>query len=334
MSLRLRERWAALGLLTLSCTAADPDADEILPASPGPSCSAGAETCSVVLEEGPDPGRVVSCCDSIWVPGGTFPMGFSAAEFEGDAEAASQARDHDVRVRGFFLDRFEITIARFSAYAAQYSEYPAAEAGAHPVIGGSGWQAEWNEHLPPPGQMLRSGSEASAVSSAPEAQHLPAGGLSWFEAFAFCIWDGGRLPTEAEWEYAAAGGRLDRPYPWGSDRSVADALRSAPLESIGASAATRGFFGHDDLAGGVHEWVLDWYDEDFYLEVGGACSDCANLRDGIGRVIKGGADAAYASNVNTEFRAAARYLAAPGMRLAAVGARCARDPTAPDSSLP
>ena len=56
----------------------------------------------------------------------------------------------------------------------------------------------------------------SPVSGSASQENLPINCVDWAEAYAFCIWDGGFLPSEAEWEYAAAGGSLQLDYPWGS----------------------------------------------------------------------------------------------------------------------
>jgi formylglycine-generating enzyme required for sulfatase activity len=281
----------------------------------------------------------VSCCDSPWVPGGTFPMGFSPREVLRPDELQDEDRDHPVTVSGYFLDRFEITWSRLEAYAEQYPGPPAAGSGAHPVVPASGWDPAWDRELPASGEALLAqlrpvGSAAASSSSAdagPSAPLAPGGDLAadrlnWFVAFAFCIWDGGRLPTEAEWEYAAAGGALNYSYPWGADTAPVAALRMSAAAPVGSHPELRGVFGQDDLAGGVIEWAFDWFSEQYYLQGGLDCVDCANTREELARVVRGAADSDCCGGaLPTEYRAAARNSRAPGVLLPGVGARCARD---------
>ena len=115
---------------------------------------------------------------------------------------------------------------------------------------------------------------------------LPMVYVTWFEAFAFCAWDGGRLATEAEWNYAAAGGDEQRLYPWGAaeadaTRAVYGCIRSSCPASIilpvGSKPAGNGKWGHSDLAGSVAEWNFDWYPTTLYKN---PCVDCAETKVG------------------------------------------------------
>src|SRR5208337_5658772 len=79
----------------------------------------------------------------------------------------------------------------------------------------SGWQAAWESYVTPTNASLA--CTGMTWTSAPGTQEtLPINCVNWYAAYAFCIWDGGFLPREAEWEYAAAGGSEQREYPWGS----------------------------------------------------------------------------------------------------------------------
>lgn len=93
--------------------------------------------------------------------------------------------------------------------------------------------------------------------------------VTWYEAFAFCIWDGGRLPTQAEWNYAAAGGQEQRFYPWTTDEDILwddggdYAVYYTPEtpvtqpDAVGSKPLGVGKWGQYDLAGNVAEWVWD-----------------------------------------------------------------------------
>lgn len=231
------------------------------------------------------------------------------------AEEADELPEHDVTLSSFWLDRFEVTVGRFRVFVAAYEQgwRPAAGHGAHPRITGSGWQPAWDSELPGDATALSTALEAcfdehadagndtkdtwSASASGLEAH--PINCVPWHVAFAFCAWEGGRLPTEAEWEYAAAGGATNRLMPWGepmphqgegTDLACWNDTSGDFPAAVGSFPAGAGYWGHLDLSGNVAEWTLDWYDEAWFAGDGAACHDCANLApSSLGRVFRGAA---------------------------------------------
>jgi formylglycine-generating enzyme required for sulfatase activity len=172
-------------------------------------------------------------------------------------------------------------------------------------------------------------------------ENLPIGCVDWYQAYAFCIWDGGFLPSEAEWEYAAAGGRQQRLYPWGTmgpgdDNTYAIYNCLYPIDvacinnccsgvqnlaPVGTPALGAGLWGQLDLAGEVFEWNLDWY------LAYAPCADCANLTapdtptPGPLRVIRGG------NFMNAgQLSPPDRDSALPAAHHSIFGVRCARTP--------
>jgi len=209
---------------------------------------------------------------------------------------------------------------------------PASGAGAHPLISGSGWDTAWNTNLPTNTTFLEDNITCSAnyetwTSSAGANETYGINCVNWYEAFAFCIWDGGRLPTEAEWEMATAGGTDNRLYPWGQAIPMAShgncmSSGNSPFIAVGSYPAGMGRWGHYDLGGNMWEWGLDWYSDSWYDPgPGNPCNNWANLSTDTDRVKRGGSWYHIATNM----RSANRAKHGPNNRQYDLGFRCARD---------
>lgn len=131
----------------------------------------------------------------------------------------------------------------------------------------------------------------------PNLNPFPVYGVTWFGAQAYCEAIGRRLPTEAEWEYAAKGTN-GLVYPWGNQWSSTNAMTSrppvdqaaapVPVESFPAGASL--FSGTLHMAGNVEEWVADWYDPNYYttLAASGTAVDPQGPFTGTEKVLRGG----------------------------------------------
>jgi len=273
------------------------------------------------------------CAQELLVEGGTFLMGSpDAAGFE------SEYPQHTVTLDSFWLDQYEVTVGRFRRFvdAFQPSNLSAGQ-GAHPALPDSGWRDEWALTLPEtPAEFDFAIAECGGTWTAtPEANEArPISCITWFEALAFCAAEGKRLPTEAEWEYAASGGSEQRTYPWGDEPpSVEHAVfgcrfdgeatcTDADLPVAGSLAAGVGRFGQFDLAGSLWEWTLDAY-APYTTE---NCDNCALLGDAQApRVFRGGD---FKFDDPASLRASTRYAFLPAFPDPTRGFRCARS-TAP-----
>jgi formylglycine-generating enzyme required for sulfatase activity len=260
------------------------------------------------------------------VPGGTFYRSYDGVD--------NTDMSHPATVADFYLDKYEITVGRFRAFVnagmGTQANPPAAGAGAHPLIPGSGWDSTWNTNLPANTPSLTAsltatttrcgsfGSPPTWTDTAGSNESNPISCIDWYAAFAFCAWDGGRLPTEAEWNYAASGGSEQRYYPWSSppasttiDASYAvycdDAdfiAGSCVVQNVGSkSPKGDGKWGQADLGGNVLEWTLDYF---FGYQV--PCDNCADLNNVIilgnsrRRVIRGGSCTEVASALQSATR--------------------------------
>lgn len=310
----------------------------------GGGSAGGHRSCDGVDASCSDEGGVVSCCSEKLVQGGTFWMGRGDDGTDAFDGGDDEQPEHLVTVGPFYLDTFEVTVGRFRAFLDWYQgdagTLPEVDAGAHPHIDNSGWQSGWS--IPNPVDIvsaMRSGEGCSGLftlDGVDDAQ--PINCVNWYEAFAFCIWDNSRLPTEAEWEYAAAGGDDNRLYPWvggevSQERAVycVDAGLCSDREYImpvGSKSEGVGRWGHHDLAGSMYEWVLDWYDDASWYGAGCTVDNCANLTAGAKRS-KRSSSFAYPTTGTGEtteslLRAARRDQGTPGEGPHGSGFRCAR----------
>jgi formylglycine-generating enzyme len=283
------------------------------------SCSGLSLTCG--------PSKNEDCCTSLRVPGGTFLRTYDAVDF--------LDHTHPAAVSDFYLDRYEVTVARFRRFLdagpATAQRAPAAGSATHPRIPGSGWNKAWDRGLP------RDAAAAKALLKCNEHyqtwtdeaggnENKPVNCVDWYTAFAFCAWDGGRLPTEAEWNYAAAAGNEQRYYPWSvppastliDDSYAVYCGGSCQLLNVGAkSPKGDGKWGQADLGGNVWEWMLDLSDGTYPMP----CHDCAELTRGDYRSFRSGSNDEIAATL----RSAVRHIYYPDYR-GLVGVRCARSP--------
>lgn len=276
------------------------------------------------------------------LPGGSFRMGSDTAEaFPGDGEGPVRP----VTLSPFALDRFPVTNALFAEFVKSTNYRTEAER--------FGWSFVFWAHLPkarfhelvedmvegtPWWCKVRGASwcmpEGPGSGIAQRLRH-PVVHVSWNDAEAYCRWAGLRLPTEAEWEYAARGGRDQQTYPWGNSLRLGgkhqcniwqgnfpftDTAEDGFAGSCPVDAFAPNGFGLYSVSGNTWEWCADWFGKDHpptgQVNPTGAAS-------GTGRVIKGGSFLCHRSCCN-RYRVAARSSNTPDSSSSHLGFRCAR----------
>jgi formylglycine-generating enzyme len=285
--------------------------------SSSPSCQELAATCGPAGNE--------SCCKTLPVPGGTFNRGFDGILYK---EA-----DHPATISPFYLDRYEVTVGRFRAFVnaglGTRSHPPAEGSGAHPSIARSGWRSAFDAQLASDTPALKAALKCDATfgtwtDTAGPNENKPIECLDWYTAFAFCAWDGGRLPTYAEWNYAASGGSEHRYYPWSvpaNSQVIDDSYavycgRTCVPQNVGTkSPKGDAKWGQADLGGNAWEWTLDLSPKQYIMP----CRDCAEVTEGSYRVFLGGSN----NDIESTLLSASRHISVPEYK-GVIGARCAR----------
>ena len=213
--------------------------------------------------------------DQVWVPAGSFVMGTAAPEAWdppdwAGTEPASEQPAHEVEItRGYWIDLHEVTNEAFEQFV---------EAGGYtdPTLWSeNGWRWLGTRQDPPP-----------VACGAARPDH-PRACITWYEAEAYAAWRGGRLPTEAEWEYAARGPE-SRVYPWGDewDAALGNLVGGESAMPVGSYPAGASWVGALDMTGNVMEWVSDWWSTGYYAQA--APADPVGPDRGARKVEKGG----------------------------------------------
>ena len=252
--------------------------------------------------------------DMVWIPGGEFSMGVGnprAGDSVGMMAATDSRPIHRVYVDGFFIDKTDVTNAEFGHFVAATHYVTVAERipkekdfpGAAPenlVAGGVVFSPPdhpvfLNNHLQwwsyVPGANWRHPLGPSSTINGRE--NYPVVQVAYEDAVAYANWTGKRLPTEAEWEFAARGGQAGKRFVWGDDLNphgkwMANTFQGVfPVRDTGddgyagiapvAQYPPNGY-GLYDMAGNVWQWTSDWYRPDYYEELAGAGRVARNPR--------------------------------------------------------
>ncbi len=237
---------------------------------------------SVRIEAEPDraPGRMVS------IPGGAFRMGN-----DGSARA-SERPAHEVVVEEFLMDEHEVTNRQFAEFVEKTGYVTRAEERGNSQV----YDLEKRQWKKCPGADWRhpGGPETTLDGK----DDLPVVHVSWYDAQAYCRHAGKRLPTEAEWEYAARGGLRDADFPWGREETPAGRymanywqhdkdtaadgfLMLAPVKSFPPNR-----FALYDMSGNAWEWCADWFADDYYAQ--SPRENPPGPGEGQKRVVRGG----------------------------------------------
>jgi serine/threonine-protein kinase len=204
----------------------------------------------------------------VLVPAGTFPMGSNTG-------FPDEKPMHKITLDAFYIDRFEVTNALYRACV---------KAGACLIP-----------------RSLRSNSRPSYYGN-PEFDDYPVIWVDWAMASTYCEWRDARLPTEAEWEYAARG-KDGRTYPWGENIDRTRANYSGNIGdtvAVGSYENGKSIYGVYDMAGNASEWVSDWYDKSYYQN--SPSTNPAGPDSGLIVILRGGAWSYDVLHVRSAYR--------------------------------
>lgn len=267
--------------------------------------------------------------ETVRLPGGTFWMGSDdELAYPDDGEGPVRR----VSVAPFSIQTSAVTNAQFSAFVDATGYVSEAES--------FGWSFVFAGLLPDDFPLTRGvaatpwwrqvegatwGSPAGPLGLLTADPEHPAVHISWNDAVAFATWAGGRLPSEAEWEYAARGGLVQQPFPWGDDLEPDGTHRMNVWQGEFPSSNTRGdgwygtapvrsyppnAYGLYDMTGNVWEWTADWFEP------------------GASRAARGGSYLCHASYCR-RYRVSARQGMSPDSTTGNTGFRCVVATTLP-----
>ena len=273
--------------------------------------------------------------DMVWIPGGEFEMG---ADIE--QAAPDEFPKHEVSVSGFYMDETEVTNRMFTEFVLKTGYKTTAEKSSE-----QGSFVFSNETTPPQWIFI-----AGANWKHPEGPEstilnkldLPVVHVSWFDANAYCKWKGKRLPTEAEWEFAARGGLINNIYPWGNELNAdnpkcnfwqgefpnANELTDRYEKSAPVKAYSPNKYGLYDMAGNVWEWCSDNYHFYYYsiatdtLDPKGPTKSYDPDESGTTKKVLRGGSFLCSENYCSGYRVSRRMKNTPETTMEHIGFRC------------
>lgn len=281
--------------------------------------------------------------EMVLIKGGEFLMGTNDAEgFPADGEGPIRK----VYVDSFYIDQYAVTNEKFMAFVEETNYVTEAEQ--------FGWSFVF--HLFCSEEILKQNRkrvpevpwwvpvdganwkhpEGPGSTIADRLDH-PVVHISWNDAIAFCDWSGKRLPTEAEWEYAARGGLEQKTFPWGDDLivngkhqcniwqgkfPVQNTKRDGYIGTCPVDRFSPNGYGLYNMAGNVWEWCRDWFTPTYHL--GTETMNPKGPEGGTNKSMRGGSYLCHKSYCN-RYRVAARSSNTPDSSSGNIGFRCVAD---------
>jgi sulfatase modifying factor 1 len=278
----------------------------------------------------------------VTLPGGEFLMGTDDKEaFLADGEGPARK----VYVKPFAIDRYAVTNQQFSEFVEDTNYVTEAERYGwsfvfHLLVSDAVKKSVKNSVMGTPWWLVVDGAywkhPEGPDSTIEGRMDHPVVHVSWNDAIAYCDWSGKRMPTEAEWEYAARGGLEGKKYPWGEELTISgeyqcniwqgnfpveNTLEDGYLSTAPVDAFPPNGYNLYNIVGNVWEWCSDWFSPNHENNI---VENPTGPSEGVAKVMKGGSYLCHESYCN-RYRVAARTQNTPDSSAGNIGFRCAVD---------